>query len=292
MFNHKNQKTMEKENKVNVEEIKNKFILPEKRTIEMSFVDCPFTIDIKNYTFCDGECDEETGLKIFRMIYSPIKFKEKVEKFKKCMEEDFPMHYTDDVKKNLEKLLKGFEEATPLTYSEAINIKNNDLLIKIFDYIDPVEMIKGLPKKRLAVEGVETVNKRWDENGNFVGEETIHNIYELYEVVVTDLLPLDRKERVLSGEIEPPKAKAIKCWCTSTKNEHWIWTDDTTTSPLEAVANTFIVHENIIPHIKCLKRQGDVLIVEMKEGYENIKPEGAKRPLTKDEYFKLLTAQA
>ena len=62
--------------------------------------------------------------------------------------------------------------------------------------------------------------------------------------------------------------------------------------PLEAVASTFMIHENLIPHIKELKRQGDILLVEMKPGHEDILPEGEMISLSSDKYFKLLTAQS
>ena len=62
--------------------------------------------------------------------------------------------------------------------------------------------------------------------------------------------------------------------------------------PLEAVASTFRIHESLIPYIKELKRQGDILLVEMKEGSSDIKPEGEIIPLTSEQYFELLTAQS
>ena len=50
------------------------------------------------------------------------------------------------------------------------------------------------------------------------------------------------------------------------------------------------VHANVIPHIKEIKRQGDVLLVET--GDVDIKPEGELVPLTADQYFGFLTAQS
>jgi aromatic ring-opening dioxygenase LigB subunit len=60
-------------------------------------------------------------------------------------------------------------------------------------------------------------------------------------------------------------------------------------NPLEAVASTFRLHENVIPHIKEIKRQGDILLLEMNE---DVKPEGNVVPLTAAQYFGLLTAQS
>jgi hypothetical protein len=58
---------------------------------------------------------------------------------------------------------------------------------------------------------------------------------------------------------------------------------------LTAIASTFVVHKNIIPHIKALKRQGDILLTEMDD---DIKPEGEMVSLTKEQYFGLLVAQS
>jgi hypothetical protein len=45
----------------------------------------------------------------------------------------------------------------------------------------------------------------------------------------------------------------------------------------------------MIPHIKEIKRQGDVLLFEMKK---ELLPEGKIVPLTADQYFNLLVAQS
>jgi hypothetical protein len=59
--------------------------------------------------------------------------------------------------------------------------------------------------------------------------------------------------------------------------------------PLEAIARTFFVHENLIPFIKELKRQGDILLVELTQ---EVDPRGQMVSLSKDQYFELLTAQS
>jgi hypothetical protein len=49
------------------------------------------------------------------------------------------------------------------------------------------------------------------------------------------------------------------------------------------------VHENLIPFIKELKRQGDILLVELTQ---EVDPRGQMVSLSKDQYFDLLTAQS
>ena len=103
-----------------------------------------------------------------------------------------------------------------------------------------------------------------------------HNIYEIYRVK-GDLLNLKRD------------IFALKVWCTSTGNEHWLWIHERySNNPLEAVASTFHIHENLTSHIKELKRQGDIMLVEMKK---DVTPEGRIVPLTAYQYFGLLTSE-
>jgi hypothetical protein len=59
--------------------------------------------------------------------------------------------------------------------------------------------------------------------------------------------------------------------------------------PLEAIARTFFIHENLVPFIKELKRQGDILLVELTK---DIEPRGQMVSLSKEQYFDLLTAQS
>jgi hypothetical protein len=83
---------------------------------------------------------------------------------------------------------------------------------------------------------------------------------------------------------------AVKCWCTTTQKENWLWIEKKyKDDPLAAIASTFRFHENVIPYIKELKRQGDVMLVEMKK---EVHPEGEIIPLTADQYFNLLTAES
>ena len=81
----------------------------------------------------------------------------------------------------------------------------------------------------------------------------------------------------------------LKVWCSTTENEHWLWIDSKYRNrPLEAVASTFRIHKNLIPHIKELKRQGDILIIELNK---NIKPYGDIVPLSAKQYFNLLSTE-
>ncbi|MFW6219968.1 MAG: hypothetical protein ACOC33_03935 [bacterium] len=170
-----------------------------------------------------------------------------------------------------------FEDVKPFSYKEAFEINDEEFRIKVFDSIDIVDMIESLGHTRISTDGKQVNHKQYDKDGNFIGNKTYDVIYEVHEINC-EALGLDENSH------------AIKCWCTSTNKEHWLWIDSKyKDKPLEAIASTFYVHKNIIPFIKEIKRQGDVLIVEKTK---DIKPEGEEVALTADQYFGFLTAQS
>ena len=177
----------------------------------------------------------------------------------------------------LDSLKDGFSKAKPFTFKESFEIENREFQALVFSSIDIVNMIKELGTTRIKTDGINVKHRKFDNEGNFTGIEDYHNVYETHEI---------------NGEklgIED-KLYAVKCWCTSTNKEHWIWIDEKyKDDPLNAIASTFMVHENVIPHIKALKRQGDLLLLEMEE---DVKPEGEMVSLTKEQYFGLLVAQS
>jgi hypothetical protein len=171
-----------------------------------------------------------------------------------------------------------YDDVVPYTYNEAFAIENDSYKAKVFGSINITDMITSLGHKRIATEGKQVKHKKFDKDGTFLGTEEYDVIYEVHEV---NGEKLGLTENVF----------AIRCWCTTTDKEHWLWIEEEyKNSPLEAVASTFRIHENLISNIKEIKRQGDVLLVEMND--ENIKPEGNIVPLNATQYFSLLTAQS
>lgn len=174
-------------------------------------------------------------------------------------------------------LLDGYELAKPFSYVEAFQLKDPTFRSIVFGSIDIREMIMNMKHERVRVDGIPVRHKVFAPNGEFLGWKNKDNIYELYSVDGEDL---NIKEKLF----------VVKCWCTSTNKEHWIWVEpEYAKDALTAIASTFRVHENVIPHIKEIKRQGDILILEMKK---QVKPEGKVVPLTKEQYFGLLTAES
>lgn len=187
----------------------------------------------------------------------------------------------ESINEVLQAIEKKWDTSPKFTFEDIFKLTDRDLRRYCFLYIGVSEMMGALGAKRIASEGIELNYFKYDTLGN-KSKFTKHNIFEVYEAQA-DKIQGSRGWR-------SDKVYAVKCWCTSTNHEHWLWIEERfKNDPLEAIASTFRIHENVIPHIKCLKRQGDVLICEMKK---QVIPEGAIRPLTKKEYFKLLEAES
>ncbi len=178
---------------------------------------------------------------------------------------------------------EGFELAEEFTYREAFELENESFRGQVFQTIDIVDMINNLGKTKIKVDGIKVKRKIFDINGEFQGYKEYDNVYETYEVDGTNLGIVE------TDFFKPEGMFAVRCWCTSTNEEHWIWIEEKyKNDPLEAIASTFRIHENLIPHISELKRQGDVMLVELKE---DVEPSGEVVPLTKAQYFDLLTME-
>lgn len=181
----------------------------------------------------------------------------------------------------LDLLMDNYDNVTTFTYEEAFKIENEEFRAKVFGSINIVEMIEELGHERIATEGKHLRHKQFSHEGEFLGYVEYDVIYETHKVDGTKL--------GLEGDTD---VYALRCWCTTTDKEHWLWIEDEyKDNPLEAVAQTFRVHSSLIPHITEIKRQGDILLVELDS---EITPNDEDEivPLTSEQYFNFLTAQS
>jgi hypothetical protein len=218
--------------------------------------------------------------KYLRMVYSNRdrfhnRFMKPLKRFLKAVD-------CEDNIPSVEILEYYFDNSTPFTYKEAFEISDNSLKTLVFSAIDINELMKELGHERVLTEGKNVTHKKFKLDGTY---EMINYdvIYELHRVDCTKLVQDINSDT-------PQYAYAVKCWCTSTNKEHWLWVEEkyALKGPLEAIASTVRVYENMIPHIKEIKRQGDVFLFEMNK---EIIPSGEIVPLDAETYFKLLVAQ-
>lgn len=174
----------------------------------------------------------------------------------------------------LDDIVRMFKILPAFNYKDAFELENASDRSIVFGVIDVSEMIRNLGSQRLKVEGKELTQRVYSEDGSYY-ETPITVVYELYSVDCSEI----------GGD---PDTRAIKCWCTSTNKEHWLWLEGKPESPLEGVASTCFVYPNMIGKIRCIKRQGDVFLFEM---LEEVHPEGNPVSLDMDTYFSLLVCQ-
>ena len=177
----------------------------------------------------------------------------------------------------IDLIVTSYDTTQPYTYTEAFKLESDVFRAMVFGCIRVPEMIRELGHTRIATAGRAVRHKQFAPDGEFTGYRSYDVVFETHRVDGTTL--------GLRDDIY-----AVRCWCTTTSNEHWLWIqDEWRNDPLEAIAHTFQVHENLVPYIKELKRQGDVLLVELTE---DVEPRGAMVTLSADQYFGLLTAQS
>lgn len=181
---------------------------------------------------------------------------------------------------------KAFDCTAPITPLQAMKELNQKQLIRAFKEFNIGDLVKSFSPQRIAISGKELTKKQYDKAGNRIQDVTYNAVYETYQLNIPSG-GSGNAQRQLT-------AFAVKCWCTTTNNEHWIHIEEAyKNDPLEAIASTFRVHSHIIPYIKELKRQGDILIVELKQDVDISTPilKSSLVPLTAEQYFSLLTIE-
>lgn len=181
----------------------------------------------------------------------------------------------------LNKIESLWDEVEPMKFEEFFNEEDRNFKLFCFSYYGVGNLMQKLEAQKINEKEIEVDYVEYDKNGNPKLIRKV-NRYEVHEVE-------NRKLGVFIWGSRAEYSYAVKCWCPSTKKEHWLWIEqEYKDDALTAIASTFRIHSNLIPHIKCLKRQGDLLICELKE---KMVPAGKIRPLTASEYFNLLRAE-
>jgi hypothetical protein len=176
--------------------------------------------------------------------------------------------------------MRCYDAAVPFTLKEAFEIESATFRAMVFRSINVAEMMKE-HATRICTDGIEVNHRKFDNEGNFIGYEKNHNIYEIYE--------MDSAKIGGQGIVH-----AVKCWCTTTNKEHFVWVDSKyKDDPLSAIASTFYIYKNLIPWVTAMKRQGDIPIFELKDDFPKDFDYGTEEvPLTKEQYFSWLNAQS
>ena len=192
-----------------------------------------------------------------------------------------------------------WNEINPVSISDAFSQKNTEVRRTYFDAIGPENMFKSLDATLLDRQVIKKKRTRWDDK-NDLYEYEFEDVYELYKIDGSVLF----KDFLTSPGIATDAVYAVRCWCTTTNREYWLYVPGnavnyynpnfppnlrmmghSTKDAIAAIAWTIRID---IINPERIYRQGDIIIVKMGE---NSKRGYHLRHLEKDEYLQLMYSE-
>lgn len=178
---------------------------------------------------------------------------------------------------------KAWQSIPDLTIKMAFSEKNIEVRRLFFKAIGVTEMFRELKpdlvnKQTLTKDGIS-----WLTNGTEVSS-SISDDYELYKIAGDRLFP----EETASWRQERASIYAVRCWCSTTKREYWIYVPNEIgrlADALEAIAWTV---QLTITNPEYIYRQGDVILAKHSFASQPCAP----YHLNKTQYINLLKAES
>jgi hypothetical protein len=165
-----------------------------------------------------------------------------------------------------------WDDIKPVTVEEALQIKNTETRRTYFDCIGVVQLFKNLNPTLRDRQVIKKKRTGWDDNNNEI-VRTFEDVYELYEIEGTKLFEKNRWGQ------EPNPVFAVRCWCTTTNREYWLyvpqetatgqrwWGDkDLKYSAIRAIAWTIRLD---ITNPERIYRQGDIIVAKRSDKSKN-----------------------
>lgn len=188
-----------------------------------------------------------------------------------------------------------WDSIVPISTKEAFEQKNAEMRRLYFDCIGVIELFKAANPTLLDKQVVKKKRTRWDEK-NDPYEYEFEDIYELYAIDPNELYKGTETDN--SRWRARSKYIAVRCWCTSTQREYWIYVPETNAlkpgyrewdekkeyDAVQAIAWTIRID---IKNPEKIYRQGDIIIA--KEGPNSTKT--APYHLTKEDYLSLMYSE-
>lgn len=217
-----------------------------------------------------------------------------VEHFRRTVTKDF------SALKELEDYVEEvWEDIVPVTAKEAFSQKNAEKRRAYFDCIGVVNLFKSVEPKLLDKKVVKKSRKRWDDK-NDPYEYVFEDVYELYSIDPKKLYENSDAESSWGFSRSSEKYIAVRCWCTTTKREYWIYVPEEAAlasgsildideskkkyDAIKAIAWTIRID---VSNPEKIYRQGDIIIVKESSKSEKVSP----YHLGKDDYLKLMYSE-
>lgn len=187
-----------------------------------------------------------------------------------------------------------WDSITPVTVQEALAQPNNETRRIYFSCIGVQRLFEQLDPKQLDRQVITKERYGWDENNKEI-LKTYHDVYELYEIDGRKIFERDQFGR------EATAVYAVRCWCTTTNREYWIyvpteaamgvhWVNDYnpgTPDAIRAIAWTIRLD---MENPERIYRQGDIIIAKLNDKSKPV----SHRPyhLTKEQYLNLMYSES
>lgn len=209
-----------------------------------------------------------------------------------------------DSLKDFDQFVKEcWDTVVPFTVEDAFKVENAEERRIYFDAIGIEKLFKSLEPELLDRQVIKKKRARWDgDNKEYTNE--FEDVYELYKIEAKKLFP--DSSSIDSWRVSNSSIYAVRCWCTTTNREYWLYvtreaalggnwwySDETERSKpdaIRAIAWTIRVdvHEEDIEKIY---RQGDIIVVKMKDDADISKSTLTPYHLEKEQYLSLMYSE-
>ncbi|WP_343566250.1 hypothetical protein [Sphingobacterium sp.] len=183
-----------------------------------------------------------------------------------------------------------WDSIDPITVQQALAEKNTERRRVMFDCIGVAKLFSQLEPELLNKQVLSKTRTRWDQD-NKPWKHQFEDVYELYRIEGKKLFePVSQWQK-------PNDVFAVRCWCTTTNREYWIYVpeDIATGIPrwrggesnpdaIRAIAWTIRID---ITNPKRIFRQGDIIVAEESDNSSPVEP----YHLSKEQYIHLLFSE-
>ena len=196
--------------------------------------------------------------------------------------------------KSLEEFGKFVEECwddiKPVTVQQALSLNNTEERRVYFNCIGVVKMFKELKPILRDRQVIKKKRTKWDDN-NDPKEYKFEDVYELYEIQGKKLFQKDQWGR------EPNSVFAVRCWCTTTNREYWLYVSDEaamghsrweTKKHYDAISAIAWTIRLDVQNPERIYRQGDIIVAKIGVGTTE---RSFLRHISKEEYLNLMYSE-
>lgn len=229
----------------------------------------------QNDFFVEGmKVDFDSAMKYYKRMY-----KDYDNFFLNCIASD-----AHEEMLNFANVIKANWDLTDaITVQEAFAEKNIEIRRLYFKAIGVIELFKELEPTLIDKKVLEKEGVSWLENGTEVPTK-MRDEYELYSIHGEKLFP----EETSSWRVANATIYAVRCWCSTTGREYWIYVPSyigRNHNALEAIAWTV---QLTITEPEYIYRQGDVILAKHSAESKECRP----YHLNEKQYVKLLKAES